>query len=79
MYRDYENPRELEKQLAEAKANRDSVLESLKELGNSTGGVDERTGYTAYDALQDELEHWEQEVSELEQRTNFAWQDEQYG
>lgn len=79
MYRDYENPRELEKQLAEAKANRDSVLESLKELGNSTGGVDERTGYTAYDVLQDELEHWEQEVSELEQRTNFAWQDEEFG
>ena len=32
-----------------------------------------------YAALQDELEHWESEVSELEQRTNFAWQDEQYG
>ena len=79
MYRQYENPRTLEKELEEWKAKKESVLSSIHNLGNSTGRVDDRTGYTAYDTLQDELQYYEDIISELEQRINFAWQDEEFG
>ena len=54
MYRQYENPYQLEKQLAE-----------LKERESKT--TDE-----------DELMYLAQEIAELKDRVNFAWQDDEY-
>ena len=67
MYRDYEDPQALDKALAEAKANLNYVLDALEKM-NDIGRVDERTGYTAYDVLQDELEHWQNEIDNLTQK-----------
>lgn len=54
MYRRYEDPRKLEKQLAK-----------LKRQYQQTEDADERM-YLA------------QEIAELKDRVNFAWQDEEY-
>lgn len=54
MYRQYENPYQLEKQLTE-----------LKERESKT--TDE-----------DELMYLAQEIAELKDRVNFAWQDDEY-
>ena len=54
MYRQYENPRELEKELAELKAT-------------PTDGMTE-----------DELISLHETIMELQDRVNFAWQDEEY-
>lgn len=62
MYRQYENPRELEKELSKAK-------ERLKEL---KAKVDK--GELDFDVLVDA----QLNVDELSDRTNFAWQDEEY-
>lgn len=77
MYRQYENPRLLEAQLFEMKFNRETVLNSLNNL-EGVGLTDMRTGYTSYDVLSDELDHYNEQIAELEQRINFAWQDEEF-
>ena len=59
MYRQYEDPRQLEKQLAEKKRE----LEEAKKSGE-------------YDC--EELYYIYMDVKELEDRVNFAWQDEEY-
>lgn len=64
MYRQYEDPRKLEEQLKEWKQRRKDYLESKNNL----------TG-----ELTDELIMIEDNISELEQRVNFAWQDEEFG
>lgn len=58
MYRQYENPYKLEKQLEELKAKMHKAVEK---------NADEETlmGF-AYD------------IAELEERINFAWQDDEY-
>lgn len=62
MYRQYEEPRTLEKQLEQAKAK----YEQLKaEVDN--GNLD-------FDVLVDA----QLDISELEERVNFAWQDEEF-
>ena len=58
MYRQYENPWQLEEQLAEAKAMYRRAIEE---------GVDEN-------ALMD----MSLEIHELEERVNFAWQDNEF-
>ena len=58
MYRQYENPYELEQRLAEAKAMHRRAIEE---------GIDE-------DAIMDIA----LEIHELEERINFAWQDDEY-
>lgn len=78
MYRQYENPRELEKELEEWKHRKENCLYSLEHI-EGVGGTDMRTGYTGYDALTDELDYIEDNISELEQRINFAYQDEEFG
>lgn len=55
MYRQYEDPRTLEKRLEEA----ENRLEEARALGIDT-------------------EYIEEEVAELRDRVNFAWQDEEY-
>lgn len=77
MYRNYEDPRALEKQLKEARERLKTVEKSLNNMRNC--GTANNSGYTQYDALQDGLEYWHDTVSELEQRVNFAWQDEEFG
>lgn len=62
MYRAYENPRELENRLDEAK-------ERLEEL---------RTKVNNGEADFDELVDAQLDVDELAERVNFAWQDEEY-
>ena len=54
MYRTYEDPYALEKQLAELKERR----------ANTTD--------------ENELEYLALEIHELEERVNFAWQDDEY-
>ena len=58
LYRQYEDPHALEKQLAEAKA----MYRRAKEEG-----IDE-------DVLMD----MSMEINELEERVNFAWQDDEF-
>lgn len=62
MYRQYEDPRELEKQLDKAKAN----YEELK------AKVD--NGELDFDVLVDA----QLDIDELSDRANFAWQDEEF-
>lgn len=62
MYRQYENPRGLEKQLEEKKAR----YEELK------AKVD--NGELDFDVLVDA----QLDIDELTERVNFAWQDEEY-
>lgn len=62
MYRAYENPRELETQLEKKKAN----YEELKAKVNN--------GKLDFDVLVDA----QLDISELEERVNFAWQDEEF-
>jgi hypothetical protein len=59
MYRQYEDARELEKKLQEAK----EILEEAQKAGEMD---DEELYYLFMD------------VCELEERVNFAWQDEEY-
>lgn len=77
MYRDYEDPRALEKELNEAKKKLEAATQALNNM--TSCGISNNNGYTQYDALDDEVQYWHDTVSELEQRVNFAWQDEQYG
>ena len=63
MYRQYENPRELEKQLADVRANFDMRLAECE-------SQDER-----YEVI----EFYSDTIAELEERVNFAWQDEEFG
>lgn len=62
MYRAYEDPRELTKQLDEKKAR----YEELEEQVNN--------GELDFDVLVDAHE----DIAELEDRVNFAWQDEEF-
>jgi hypothetical protein len=59
MYRQYEDARELEKKLQEAK----EILEEAQKAGEMD---DEELYYLFMD------------VCELEERVNYAWQDEEY-
>lgn len=57
MYRQYEDPRKLEEELARVKEEYQRFLDA--------GGVDE-------------FGDWYERISDLEDRINFAWQDEEY-
>lgn len=59
MYRQYENPRTLEQELADKRAE----YEALRAQG-------------LLDAMDEE--DYALEIAELEERVNFAWQDEEY-
>lgn len=63
MYRQYEDPRKLENRLAEVKREFEERLASCQ-------SEDER-----YDII----ENYSQWIAELEERVNFAWQDEEFG
>lgn len=66
MYRQYENPRELEQKLQYLKNRKEKIEKEMHE---------EKEKYQNNQELVNDLE---QEISELEQRINFAWQDEEY-
>lgn len=78
MYRQYEDARALEEKVKYWKQRKEECLNSITNL-DGVGLTDMRTGYTSYDALQDELEFIEEQITEYEQRANFAWQDEEFG
>jgi hypothetical protein len=63
MYRQYENPWALEERLAEVRAEFDMRLAECD-------SQDERF---------DIIESYSQTIAELEERVNFAWQDEEFG
>lgn len=63
MYRQYEDPRALEKKLEETKQVYEMAL-------NECNSENER-----YDVI----EMYEQKIADLEERINFAWQDEEFG
>lgn len=63
MYRQYENPRALEERLAEVRAEFDMRVAECD-------SQDERF---------DIIENYSQTIAELEERVNFAWQDEEFG
>ena len=58
MYRQYENPRELEKQLKELRQEYDNAKSN--------------------NANEDTLISLAMDINELEERINFAWQDNEY-
>ncbi len=58
MYRQYENPYELQKQLEELKMEMQKAVEE--------------------NANEDTLISFAYDIAELEERINFAWQDEEY-
>lgn len=65
MYRQYEDPRTLEEELKELKAAYEEEYLKAQQEGETSG---------RWDALTD----ISQEIEELKQRINFAWQDEEY-
>ena len=64
MYRQYENPGKLEKQLEEAKVKLEEAKEKIRQDPNN-------------EKLWSEVEYWSLEVNELKERVNFAWQDDE--
>ena len=77
MYRQYENPRVLEKELAKLRQDRSNLVYDINHLDGL--GLDNGYGYTKYDEMMDYFDYLEEQISKLEQRVNFAWQDEEYG
>ena len=77
MYRDYENPRELEKQLQDLRKQLADVQRRKLNLVG-VGNVNDY-GYSTYDMLSDAEIALMDSIVELEQRVNFAWQDEEFG
>ena len=68
MYRSYEDPRALSKAVSEAKA----ALEEIQiRMAQETDPI-------ALSALEDYATDLALSLSELEERENFAWQDEEY-
>lgn len=67
MYRQYENPSELEEKI---RLKRNEALR-IEEI------MDENSEMYEHD--QELLFNIQNEISELEQRLNFAWQDEEFG
>jgi hypothetical protein len=63
MYRQYENPRELEQRLQDVRAEYDERMAQAD-------SQDER-----YELI----EMYTERISDLEERVNFAWQDEEFG
>lgn len=66
MYRQYENPLELKEKIR-LKRNEELRIEEI---------MDENS--EMYEEEQEMLFNIRNEISELEQRLNFAWQDEEY-
>ncbi|SFU36732.1 hypothetical protein [Butyrivibrio sp. INlla21] len=65
MYRQYEDPRELEKELAELRGKYQE-LSYILDYHNTA-------------ELQEQLYYLHDKIAELEERVNFAWQDEEFG
>ena len=63
MYRQYENPRELEQRLQDVRVEYDERMAQAD-------SQDER-----YELI----EMYTERISDLEERVNFAWQDEEFG
>lgn len=74
MYRQYENARQLEKELDKLKAVRDVIKKKLL----SSSQTEKFLHYEIED-LTENLNAVEDKISEMEQRVNFAWQDEEFG
>ena len=68
MYRQYENPRALEAKLAALKGDMQEIYDRTPKGGN-----------TAATGPSDEVISLHESIADLEERVNFAWQDEEYG
>ncbi len=71
MYRQYENPHELEGQKRELEKKRSSLLVDMEHY-EQEGNLD------AVDRMFDSLVDLENDINELSDRINFAWQDEEF-
>ena len=65
MYRQYENPHTLEEMLAEVQKEYDHYAAIVREKGTECDEADTLIGL-------------HEEVEELKERINFAWQDDEY-
>lgn len=74
MYRQYENARQLEKELDKLKAVRDVIKKKLLSSSRT-----EKILHYEIEDLTENLNAVEDKISEMEQRVNFAWQDEEFG
>lgn len=74
MYRQYENARQLEKELDRLKAVRDVIKRKLLSSSQT-----EKILHYEIEDLTENLNAVEDKISEMEQRVNFAWQDEEFG
>ena len=74
MYRQYENARQLEKELDRLKAVRDVIKKKLLSSSQT-----EKILHYEIEDLTENLNAVEDKISEMEQRVNFAWQDEEFG
>lgn len=71
MYRQYENPRELEEQKRKLEKKRESLCADMDRY-EQEGNLDMASNM--FDALVD----LENDINELSDRINFAWQDEEF-
>ena len=74
MYRQYENARQLEKELDRLKAVRDVIKKKLLSSSQT-----EKILHYEIEDLTENLNAVEDKIAEMEQRVNFAWQDEEFG
>lgn len=74
MYRQYEDARQLEKELDRLKAMRDEIKRKLLSSSRT-----EKILHYEIEDLRENLNAVQEEISEMEQRVNFAWQDEEFG
>ena len=70
MYRQYENPRALEKELESKRTDKAWLKERI---------IHHNITDKPIEVLQEMLFDVCDQISELEQRVNFAWQDEEFG
>lgn len=74
MYRQYEDARQLEKELEKLKAVRDAIKRKLLSSSRT-----EKILHYENEDLRENLNAVQDKISEMEERVNFAWQDEEFG
>ena len=65
IYRQYEDPYKLEKELADLKSRQEELKLKAEQDGEDS-------------PLWDQLNDLSQDIAEMEDRVNFAWQDDEY-
>lgn len=74
MYRRYENPYELQDKLDNLIKRQDQLT---SELDNIDGCKDNAAYVREAEQIRSELMDLEQDINEMQERVNFAWQDDE--